>query len=46
MRTIIFLDRLCIAGVIAVSVYVGFQAGLKAAKLKSAIDEIGHFTFN
>ena len=37
MKMIIVLDKICLAGVIGVSAYVGYKLGRKAEKLEATL---------
>ena len=40
MKMIIVLDKICLAGVIAVSLTIGYKAGVKNTELKYALKNI------
>lgn len=46
MKMIIVLDKICLACVVGVSLYVGYKAGEASATLKQACKEIEKTNFN
>ena len=38
MKMIIVLDKICLAGVVGLSLYVGYKAGLAHGKVKKILD--------
>ena len=40
MKMIIVLDKICLAGVIAISVYAGYKAGVMNTEIKFAKDSM------
>ena len=40
MKMIIVLDKICLAGVIMISAYVGYKAGVSVTILKYAMEQV------
>lgn len=45
MKMVIVLDKICLLGVVIVSTYVGYKAGVAATEVKFAMKSVGKTNF-